>query len=198
MSGPVADRVGDLMRRMAGERQVIAITHLPQIAGKADTHLLVTKDREAEVVQPDPPDRWRERVRTTAAMLSGRRTTKAATENARELLKGGWRSGANGNFGPNAKRHGNWHPEGKRGIISGALNEQSIAWKVAEEAHAEGATFVLTNAPVAMRMGEIDGLAEATGASIIRRCHQDEDLDALFTGAAELGGPWTSCCTALA
>jgi enoyl-[acyl-carrier protein] reductase I len=41
---------------------------------------------------------------------------------------------------------------GKRGIITGALNEQSIAWKVAELAHAEGARFVLTNAPVAMRM----------------------------------------------
>lgn len=81
--------------------------------------------------------------------------------------------------------------KGKRGIISGALNEQSIAWKVAEEAHAEGATFVLTNAPVAMRMGEINGLAEATGASIIPAdATKDEDLDALFTGAAEkLGGP---------
>src|SRR5690606_35726624 len=46
--------------------------------------------------------------------------------------------------------------KGKRGIISGALNEQSIAWKVAELAHDEGAQFVLTNAPVAMRMGEIN------------------------------------------
>ena len=90
VSGPVADRVGDLMRRMAGERQVIAITHLPQIAGKADTHLLVTKDQEAEVVHSRiRPIDGEERVRTLAAMLSGRRTTKAALENARELLKGG-------------------------------------------------------------------------------------------------------------
>ena len=51
---------------------------------------------------------------------------------------------------------------GKKGIIFGALNDQSIAWKVAEVAHAEGAEFVLTNAPIAMRMGEINGLAEAT------------------------------------
>jgi enoyl-[acyl-carrier protein] reductase I len=49
--------------------------------------------------------------------------------------------------------------KGKRGIIFGALNSQSIAWKVAERAHEEGATFVLTNAPIAMRMGEINNLA---------------------------------------
>ena len=57
--------------------------------------------------------------------------------------------------------------KGKRGIIFGALNEQSIAWKVAERAHEEGATFVLSNAPIAMRMGEINGLAEKTGSEII-------------------------------
>lgn len=57
--------------------------------------------------------------------------------------------------------------KGKRGIIFGALNEQSIAWKVAERAHEEGATFVLTNAPIAMRMGEINKLAEKTGSQII-------------------------------
>jgi enoyl-[acyl-carrier protein] reductase I len=50
--------------------------------------------------------------------------------------------------------------KGKRGIIFGALNDMSIAWKVAERAHEEGATFVLTNTPVALRMGELDSLAE--------------------------------------
>jgi enoyl-[acyl-carrier protein] reductase I len=45
--------------------------------------------------------------------------------------------------------------KGKRGIITGALDENSIAWKVALRAHEEGATFVLSNAPIAMRMGEI-------------------------------------------
>ena len=45
--------------------------------------------------------------------------------------------------------------KGKRGIIFGALNSQSIAWKVAERAHEEGATFVLSIAPFAMSMGEI-------------------------------------------
>lgn len=80
--------------------------------------------------------------------------------------------------------------KGKRGVISGALNEQSIAWKVAALAHAEGASIVLTNAPVAMRMGEIDKLAQDTGSIVIPAdATKDEDLEKLFTGAtAHLGG----------
>ena len=50
--------------------------------------------------------------------------------------------------------------KGKRGIIFGALDNKSIAWKVALHAHSEGAKFVLTNAPIALRMGSIDQLAE--------------------------------------
>ena len=46
--------------------------------------------------------------------------------------------------------------KGKKGIIFGALHSNSIAWKVAERAHEEGASFVLTNAPVAMRLGTIN------------------------------------------
>ena len=57
--------------------------------------------------------------------------------------------------------------KGKKGIIFGALNDQSIAWKIAEKCHAEGAQIVLTNAPIALRMGEINKLAEATGAPVI-------------------------------
>ena len=57
--------------------------------------------------------------------------------------------------------------KGKRGIIFGALNKQSIAWKVAERAHEEGAQFVLTNAPIALRMGELNALAEKTGSQVI-------------------------------
>ena len=49
--------------------------------------------------------------------------------------------------------------KGKKGIIFGALDENSIAWKTAESIHAEGGSFVLTNAPIAMRMGQIDELA---------------------------------------
>lgn len=57
--------------------------------------------------------------------------------------------------------------KGKRGIIFGALDENSIAWKTAERVHEEGASFVLTNAPIAMRMGTINQLAEKTGSTII-------------------------------
>jgi len=57
--------------------------------------------------------------------------------------------------------------KGKRGIIFGALDENSIAWKTAERVHEEGGTFVLTNAPVAMRMGQINALAEKTGSQVI-------------------------------
>lgn len=80
--------------------------------------------------------------------------------------------------------------KGKRGIISGALNSSSIAWKVAERAHEEGATFVLTNAPIAMRMGELNGLAEKTGSEIIGAdATSVDDLTNLFTKSQEvLGG----------
>ena len=57
--------------------------------------------------------------------------------------------------------------KGKRGIITGALDSNSIAWKVAERAFEQGATFTLTNAPIAMRMGEINKLAEKCNASIV-------------------------------
>jgi enoyl-[acyl-carrier protein] reductase I len=79
--------------------------------------------------------------------------------------------------------------KGKRGIIFGALNEQSIAWKVAERAHEEGAVFVLTNAPIAMRMGEINHLAEKTGSQIIPAdATSVEDLDNLISQAMEILG----------
>jgi len=57
--------------------------------------------------------------------------------------------------------------KGKKGIIFGALDSKSIAWKVAERAHEEGAKFVLTNAPVALRLGTISELAEKTGSEVI-------------------------------
>ncbi|WP_424961856.1 enoyl-ACP reductase FabI [Ekhidna sp.] len=80
--------------------------------------------------------------------------------------------------------------KGKRGIISGALDQNSIAWKVAEKAHEQGATFTLTNAPIAMRMGEINKLGEQTNAEIIPAdATSMEDLENLFTKSQEtLGG----------
>lgn len=79
--------------------------------------------------------------------------------------------------------------KGKKGIIFGALNEQSIAWKVAERAHEEGGTFVLTNAPIAMRMGEINGLAEKTGSQVIPADATNvEDIDNLISQSMEILG----------
>ncbi|MFP5470275.1 MAG: enoyl-ACP reductase [Bacteroidia bacterium] len=79
--------------------------------------------------------------------------------------------------------------KGKKGIIFGALNEMSIAWKVAERAHEEGAKFVLTNAPIAMRMGEINKLAEKTGAQVIPAdATSVEDITNLFTKSQEILG----------
>lgn len=80
--------------------------------------------------------------------------------------------------------------KGKRGIIFGALNDMSIAWKVAQKAHEEGAEFVLTNAPIAMRMGEINKLAEETGSKVIPAdATSEEDLENLIKESMEhLGG----------
>jgi enoyl-[acyl-carrier protein] reductase I len=79
--------------------------------------------------------------------------------------------------------------KGKRGIIFGALNDQSIAWKVAEAAKAQGANFTLTNAPIAMRMGEIQKLAESCEAEVIPADATSlEDLEQLFERSQEVLG----------
>ena len=80
---------------------------------------------------------------------------------------------------------------GKRGIIFGALDENSIAWKVAQRAHAEGAKIVLTNTAMALRLGTINKLAEETGAPVIPAdVTVVEELENLFTQSMEqLGGP---------
>lgn len=79
---------------------------------------------------------------------------------------------------------------GKKGIIFGALDEQSIAWKVAERTHAEGGQFVLTNAPVAMRFGKIHELAATCQTEVIPAdATSVEDLENLIRQAQEkLGG----------
>ena len=80
--------------------------------------------------------------------------------------------------------------KGKRGIIFGALDPNSIAWITAERVHEEGGKFVLTNAPIAMRMGAIDKLAEKTGSKIIPADATSlEDLQSLVDQSVEaLGG----------
>lgn len=78
----------------------------------------------------------------------------------------------------------------KRGIIFGALDERSIAWKVAEKAHEQGASFILTNAPIALRMGTINELAEKCNTEVIGAdATSMEDLENLLVESQEkLGG----------
>lgn len=79
--------------------------------------------------------------------------------------------------------------KGKKGIISGALDSDSIAWKIAEKAHAEGAEIVLTNAPVALRLGAIKELAEKTNSVVIPAdATSMEDINNLFDKSTERFG----------
>lgn len=80
--------------------------------------------------------------------------------------------------------------KGKKGIIFGALDEKSIAWKVAQKAVQEGAAITLTNAPIAMRMGKINELAKECNAEVIPADATSlTDLENLFTKSMEkLGG----------
>ncbi len=79
--------------------------------------------------------------------------------------------------------------KGKKGIIFGALNDQSIAWKVAEKAHEEGAEFVLSNAPVALRMGTIKDLAAKTNSLVVPADATNiDDLTELVKSALEKFG----------
>ena len=76
--------------------------------------------------------------------------------------------------------------KGKKGIIFGALDEKSIAWKTALKCYEEGAELVLSNAPVALRMGEINKLAEAVKAPVIGADVVNmDDLKNLFEKAME-------------
>lgn len=79
--------------------------------------------------------------------------------------------------------------KGKRGIVFGALNEMSIAWKVAERAVEEGATITLTNTPVAVRMGETAELGKKLNAEILPADATNvEDLEMVFTKSMEILG----------
>ena len=82
--------------------------------------------------------------------------------------------------------------KGKKGIIFGALNEQSIAWKVAERAVEEGAEIVLTNTPVSLRMGTLNELAAKCNAPVIAAdATSVADLEHLVDEAMKhFGGPF--------
>ncbi len=80
--------------------------------------------------------------------------------------------------------------DGKHGIIFGALDERSLAWKIAEACRREGATFALSNAPVTRRFGSLDALAEQTGSPVIYAdAQKDDELEHLFDEVKAQHGP---------
>jgi len=87
ISGEAAKQVGNIMKKLAVSRQVICITHQPQIAGKADAHFFVYKEIKNDAVKASirllTTD---ERITTIAQMLSGEKPTAAALQNAREMV----------------------------------------------------------------------------------------------------------------
>ena len=89
--------------------------------------------------------------------------------------------------------------QGKKGIIFGALDSQSIAWKTAESVHAQGGEIVLTNAPVTLRMGTINELGEKVNAPVIPADATSlKDLESLVDQAMEHLGKSTLFCIPLA
>jgi DNA repair protein RecN (Recombination protein N) len=87
ISGEAARQVGIIMKELAVKRQVISITHQPQIAGKADAHFFVYKEIRGNAVKTGIRLLTQEeRITTIAKMLSGEKPTAAALENAREMV----------------------------------------------------------------------------------------------------------------
>ena len=79
--------------------------------------------------------------------------------------------------------------KGKKGIIFGALNEKSIAWQVALKAWGYGAELVLTNAPVALRLGNINDLAKITGSKVIPAdATKMDDIENLLSESMKIFG----------
>ena len=88
VSGEIADKVGKILLRMSENMQVLAITHLPQIAGKGNTHYLVYKDSDqAKTVSEIRELSGEKRTLEIAKMLSGEEVSEVAVENARQLLQ---------------------------------------------------------------------------------------------------------------
>ena len=79
--------------------------------------------------------------------------------------------------------------KGKKGIIFGVLNDQSIAWKVAEKAHEEGAVFTLSNTPVALRLGTLNELGKRTNSLVIPAdATSVRDIENVFGKTMEIFG----------
>lgn len=89
VSGEIADKMGNMMKEMSNRLQVIAITHLPQVAAKGNTHLKVyKKDNDVKTVSNVKILTPEERVTEIASMLSGQKVNSAAIENAKILMEG--------------------------------------------------------------------------------------------------------------
>jgi DNA repair protein RecN (Recombination protein N) len=87
VSGEIAYRVGKIMKEMSADRQVFAITHLPQVAAKGDQHFLVYKDEKESGTRTEIRELTKnDRLVEIARMLSGEQTTEAALANAKDLL----------------------------------------------------------------------------------------------------------------
>lgn len=87
VSGEVADKVGGILSKMAENMQVIVITHLPQIAGKGQSHFKVFKDNQGEITKSVITElNKKERIFEIAKMISGAEVTESAIENAKVLL----------------------------------------------------------------------------------------------------------------
>lgn len=79
--------------------------------------------------------------------------------------------------------------KGKRGIIFGALNDMSIAWKVAEKAVEEGASITLSNTPIAVRMGQVDELGKKLNATVLPADATNvDDLNMVFEESVKILG----------
>ncbi len=88
VSGKVADKVGAILNQLSRSMQVIAITHLPQIAGKGDAHYFVYKETDSDSTKTEIKIlNEQERVIEIAKMLSGQEVTSASVETAKHLLK---------------------------------------------------------------------------------------------------------------
>lgn len=88
VSGQVADKMGEIIMNMANNRQIVNITHLPQVAAKGDTHLFVYKEHtETESVTNIKKLTIEERIQEIASMLSGEKMTNSAIAQAKELLR---------------------------------------------------------------------------------------------------------------
>jgi DNA repair protein RecN (Recombination protein N) len=87
ISGEAAKQVGFIMKDLSKSRQIITITHQPQMAGKADAHFFVYKQIKGDAIKTNIRLLNRdERITAIAQMLSGEKPTAAALENAREMV----------------------------------------------------------------------------------------------------------------